>query len=303
MRLDNMNISLMQLWYFTNVMEAGSFASASRFLNVTQSALRKSIASLEGNIEIQLFSRDGKQLVPTEAGRFLYSRWKSMLADMEEDLLSAQRYPGGGRRVLRIGTLTSHRSEEFLFSYVNRFSALCPDLEVEIERTMTDVLRKKLLEGEFDAAFPVLYEVEYGYWPGCEFRTIRECPHVACMLPSNPLADRESITVRDLEHMNLAAISAIYLPTYNQMLDDLFASEGIHPNIVYHSANASSQVYRLHGANDVFICDRYHRDYQLQSLLYKPIHGTRSGVAMVWNRESLSPELRSFLRLFEAPEV
>ena len=299
MRLENMNISLIQLWYFINVMESGSFAAAARLLNVTQSALRKSVTSLESNLEIQLFARDGKGLVATEAGRFLYSRWKTMLGGMEEDLLQAQRYSGGNRRILRIGTLTSHRSEEFLLGYVNRFSELCPDCEVEIERTLTDVLRKKLLEGELDVAFTVLYESEYGYWPDCFSRPIRACPHVACMLPSNPLAGRESISVRDLESMNLIAISALYLPTYNQMLYELFAGEGVRPNIVYQTANASSQVYRLHEPNDVFICDRFHRDYRLPSLVYLPIENTRSGVSMVWNRNSNGQELQTFLRLFE----
>lgn len=300
MRLENMDFSFMQVWYFINVMESGSFAGAARLMNVTQSTLRKSISSLESNLEMQLFSRDGKGLSTTEAGRFLYIRWKALLEQIEDDLLHAQCYSGGNRKMLRIGTLTSHRSEEFLLNYVRRFSELCPNCEVEIERTLTDVLRKKLLEGELDAVFTVLYETEHGNWPDCEFRQIRSCPHVAGMLPSNPLAGKKSVTVRELEPMNLISISTLYLPTYNQMLYDLFADEGVRPNIVYQTANASSQVYRLHGPNDVFICDRYHRDYGLPSLVYLPIENTRSGVSMVWSKGSRSAELRNFHNLFES---
>lgn len=300
MRLENLNFTFIQVWYFINVMESGSFAGAARLLNVTQSTLRKSVSSLETNLEMQLFSREGKGLTATEAGRFLYTRWKTMLEQIEEDLLHAQRYSGGKRKVLRIGTLTSHRSEEFLLDYVRRFSEFCPKCEIEIERTLTDVLRKKLLEGELDVVFTVLYETEYASWPNCEFYQFRSCPHVAGMLPSNPLAGKKSVTVHQMEPMNLISISTLYLPTYNQMLYDLFAEEGIRPNIVYQTANASSQVYHLHGPNDIFICDRYHRDYGLPSLVYLPIEHTRSGVSMVWRKGGRSTELQKFLNLFES---
>ena len=299
MRLENMNISFTQLWYFVHIVESGSFARASRYLNVTPSTLSKSIQSLEKNIEIQLFVRDGNNLSVTAAGKFLYIRWKAVLSDMERSFLMARKYPGGTRRSIRLGTLDSHRSEAFLLDYTARFYEVCPDCDIELERIPTDLLRKKLLDHELDAAFTVRYEIDYGYWPDCETRLFRECPHSVCMLPSNPLAKKDTVTVRDLASMNLVVISALYLPTYNQMLQDLFAAEGLEPNIVYNTANASSQVYHLHDKNDVFLCDRYHRDYGLDHLLYKPISGTRSGVVMVWNRDSRSRELDALLALFQ----
>lgn len=41
---------------------------------------------------------------------------------------------------------------------------------------------------------------------------------------------------------------------------DLCRMHGFLPNIVYNVNNASSLVYNLHEKNDVFICDRYHKD-------------------------------------------
>ena len=167
-----------------------------------------------------------------------------------------------------------------------------------IERVATDILKKKLLEQELDVAFTVRYEVEYGRWPGCGIKLIRECPHAACMLPTSPLADRETVTASELEELSLVMISTLYLPTYTRMLENLFDSLGKRPRVIFPAANAGSQVYNLQGAEDFFICDQFHRDYDLEGLVYRPVAGTRSGVAMVWNEEERSEALDGFLELF-----
>lgn len=221
-----------------------------------------------------------------------------MMSELEQMLSEARKYPGGSRKSLRIGALDSHRPETYLLDELGRFYEKRPDCGVEIESIPPEQLRKRLIEGELDVVFTVLYEQEYGYWPGCGMKTVRECPPVACMLPSNPLTKQDAVSVQDLVEMNLVVISPLYLPTYNQMLHDLFAGCERQPNIIYHTANASSQVYRLHDQRDVFICDQYHRDYDLESLAYRPITDTRSGVVMVWNENPQNPELRAFLELF-----
>ena len=298
MNIEDMNISIIQIWYFVNVVEAGGFPGAARYLNLTQSTIRKSIQALESNIKVQLFLRDGKNLLLTDAGKFLYEKWKKLLAEMDRDLAVARKNSGGNQQSIRIGTLDSHRSETYLLEITRRFFDAQPNCAFEIERIPTDVLRKKLLDHKLDVVFTVLYEIEYGYWPDCEYKVIQECPHLACMLASNPLAGREVVTVGDLAAMKLSVISTLYLPTYSQMVKELFQAAGIQPMIEYIAANANSQVYSLHEEHDIFICDQFHRDFGLPPLVYKPIAGTRSGIAMVWNRSDQRQELCDFLSLF-----
>ena len=299
MQLENLNISIIQLWYFVHAAEAGSYAGAARFLNVSQSALSKSMQSLEKTIGIRLFERESKALSLTKAGQYLYTQWKSLLSEMEHSLLQAQKYPGGEKTVLRIGTLDSHRAEAYLLDYVNQYYALRPDCDVEIESLPTDVLKKKLLERELDLVFTVRYETEYGYWPRCAVRQLCECPHLACMLPSAPLSERAEVTPADLEPMQLVVISPLYLPSYDRMLRELFPRMGVAPGVKFSTVNASSQVYHLHDAHDFFICDAFHRDYGMSGLRYVPVADTRSGVSMVWSEDAHSAELDAFLSLFQ----
>ena len=46
-----------------------------------------------------------------------------------------------------------------------------------------------------------------------------------------------------------------------------------------------SQIYNLLKENDVFICDKYHKDYGSSHVISRPIKNTKSGVVMVWKNE------------------
>ena len=130
---------------------------------------------------------------------------------------------------------------------------------------------------------------------------IKDTPLTVCMRTDHPLRDKDVWTVEDLKTSNLVVISALHLPSYQSMLIDLCRMHGFLPNIVYNVNNASSLVYNLHEKNDVFICDRYHKDTDCLHIVSRPIADTHSGVAMVW-RKNDKQYLREFLNLIRNDE-
>lgn len=58
MKNEYMNLSFYQMWYFICAMELGSYSKASQKLNVTQSAISKTIQNIEQNLQVQLFARE-----------------------------------------------------------------------------------------------------------------------------------------------------------------------------------------------------------------------------------------------------
>ena len=64
MKNEYMNLSFYQMWYFICAMELGSYSKASQKLNVTQSAISKTIQNIEQNLQVQLFAREKNILVP-----------------------------------------------------------------------------------------------------------------------------------------------------------------------------------------------------------------------------------------------
>jgi DNA-binding transcriptional LysR family regulator len=71
------HVTLRQFRYFVAVAESGSVASASRMLNIAQSALTKSLLELESELGNSLFERSSRGMTLTPQGhRFLGSARK-----------------------------------------------------------------------------------------------------------------------------------------------------------------------------------------------------------------------------------
>ena len=75
--MSHRHVTLRQFRYFVAVAESGSVASASRMLDIAQSALTKSLMELEAELGSSLFERSSKGMTLTPQGhRFLVSARK-----------------------------------------------------------------------------------------------------------------------------------------------------------------------------------------------------------------------------------
>jgi DNA-binding transcriptional LysR family regulator len=77
-----MNLRALRL--FRQIVLTGSLAEASRRLNVSTSAASRLLSILEGELDLQLFSREKRRLVLTESGDLLYSRLLRTLDGLDE---------------------------------------------------------------------------------------------------------------------------------------------------------------------------------------------------------------------------
>lgn len=65
---DIAQMELRQLKYFEKACELKNFSEASRMLHISQSTLSQQIKQLEDELNVLLFDRIGKRIIPTEAG-------------------------------------------------------------------------------------------------------------------------------------------------------------------------------------------------------------------------------------------
>ncbi len=75
---------------FVCVSETGSFKAAADRMNLTGSAISKSVARLESRLGTRLFQRTTRRLALTDAGIAFYTTCVGVLADLEEAELSLQ---------------------------------------------------------------------------------------------------------------------------------------------------------------------------------------------------------------------
>lgn len=89
---------LQHLTTFCRVVEEGSFTRAAQVQNMTQPSVTKQIGSLEDHLQMQLFTRQGKQVHLTPAGELVYgyARQITHLVGQCEGAVHELRSPGSG---------------------------------------------------------------------------------------------------------------------------------------------------------------------------------------------------------------
>lgn len=118
-----------ELAIFMRIVEEGSLARAAVRLRRSPPAVTRALAALEDRIGVRLIDRTTRRLAPTEAGRALYDRARSLTADYEVATAGAREAPVRG--LLRI-TAPVQFGRRHIAPVVARFLDEHDGVEVEL---------------------------------------------------------------------------------------------------------------------------------------------------------------------------
>lgn len=138
-----------ELRIFATVAELGSFTRAGRALNLSQSAVSRHIATLEGELKVALFRRHPTGIVLTEAGEELHRSVQEMNNRLSIALARINEIHEKPEGPLRITTSVTFGSA-WLSSRMNLFHARFPEISVSL--LLVDNAELDLLKGDADVA-------------------------------------------------------------------------------------------------------------------------------------------------------
>lgn len=141
-----MNLSNIET--FLAVVKFMNFSKAADFLFVSQSTVTVRIKNLEDELNVQLFSRDGKSISLTPVGERFFehaAKIKKLLAATEQDIAMYNRY----RSCLSVCAPDSVW-QYTLSDYVNRFMASHPDYAMKLKCGHSEFVIQDLLIGLAD---------------------------------------------------------------------------------------------------------------------------------------------------------
>ena len=95
-------MKLNQLRNFTAVVDAGTVRQAAKNLNLSQSSVTKSIQQLEDDLGVELLHRSAHGVAPTEAGKALLVRAKTIDAELRHARNDVETVQGAGIGEIRI---------------------------------------------------------------------------------------------------------------------------------------------------------------------------------------------------------
>lgn len=122
------NPSLRSLEVFEAATRFGGFTAAARDLGITQSAVSRQVADLEGILGVVLFVRNGPHLAPTAAGRRLADR---LTAPLQQIRAAAREAAADAETVVTLSMLPSVAARWFA-PRLDRFIATNPELDLRI---------------------------------------------------------------------------------------------------------------------------------------------------------------------------
>ena len=143
-------MNLQQLRYVVAVNRFRNFAKAAESCNVSQPTLSAMLQKLEEELDIRIFERSNKSVMPTTAGEKIIRQAETALLEIDRigEIVLEGKGQIGGKFALSVGpTIAPYILPKFIKKYRESF----PSVELSIQELKVNFMLEALLRGELDA--------------------------------------------------------------------------------------------------------------------------------------------------------
>jgi DNA-binding transcriptional LysR family regulator len=146
----NINFELYKTFY--HVAKNENITKASKELFISQPAVSKAIKSLEEQLGGELFFRNKKGVILTQAGEELFLVVQKMMEELKEAETQFKEHVNFKKGIIKIGVSTTI-ARNFLLDYLRIFHDRYPEIEIKIDTNPSYRLFEKLANGFLDVIF------------------------------------------------------------------------------------------------------------------------------------------------------
>lgn len=297
--LELTNIELRQICYFIAVTRAGNnFTKAAEYLHIQDpSSVRHRIKSLEQQLDIKLFDRNGTHLQLTPAGKVFLSEIELTIASLDRAIRAAQQVQKGEIGCLSIG-IASSISNTLLPDILRTFRDRFPEVELELRELTADRQIQELREGRLNIGFEAISTLDSA--DDCLDILPIAIESLVIALPiSHPLSDRSTIYLSDLANLKLILPSIDEFPFYREFIYHC-QQTGFEPTIVQNvKATWLVTILSLVVADvGIAVLPSNVQNLQRQGVVYRAIQDIDLSrqISAIWRRDDRSPVLWQFLQ-------
>lgn len=218
----NINIATMKT--FCDLVDTGSFSRAADSNYVSQSAVSQQVAKLERDLSVQLITRGGGLITPTDAGKAFYHGAREILRRYEQLLGEVHGASAAVRGVLRVGTIYSV-GFYLLDPFVRRFFREHPEVALHVTYTNWNHISAAIIGGEMDLGVVACPDTNRSL----EILPLRDEELVAVFPPGHSLSKRRTIQAKALANEAFVAFQA-NIPT-RRHIDKLLKARRVSVNV------------------------------------------------------------------------
>lgn len=147
-------MNLQQLRYVVAVNRFRNFAKAAESCNVSQPTLSAMLQKLEEELDIRIFERSNKSVMPTTAGEKIIRQAETALLEIDRigEIVLEGKGQIGRKFALSVGpTIAPYILPKFIKKYRESF----PSVELSIQELKVNFMLEALLRGELDAGIAI----------------------------------------------------------------------------------------------------------------------------------------------------
>lgn len=293
------NINIQQIIIFLAVADHKGFAKAALQLHMTQSAISKSIAKLELELNLKLFIRTTKTVTLTNTGQFLYKRWKVELYQMQSTYKEALAIHMYDEKIINICISNTTHTDKYFWPVIELFQQNHSDIKLNIESDYLTTLYNKLIDGIYDIIFVPDFN-HYSFddkivnWKWVAINNIQ------IIVPEkNPLSQKTLLTTDDINNESFIIVDDDEISSnYSKFFYSFFKEINVHPKISKSYKNAYSVQTAYKTIQDLMLTDDYFYLDQYNNLKKIPLQGYYTGMICVWNKKIRTSHIQELIDFF-----
>lgn len=219
-----MNINLRQLRAFLAVAQQRHFRRAAERLHLSQPAVSRHIADLEAELGVRLFDRSTREVVPTEAGRYLESAIERVLEELEvvlDHMHSEGERRRGKIRIASVPTLSASLMPACIADCAQEY----PELTIQLHDQAQTLVLDSVRGGEVDFGIAI----EPPEASDFDSEVIMRDPFCLACRPDHPLAKHKSVPWKKLQGQALVLLD--YSSGSRRLIDQALQKHGVQAHV------------------------------------------------------------------------
>lgn len=226
-------MELRQLATLCSVVESGSVTAAARALGYAQSTVTAQLQGLEAAAGASLFTREGKRLNLTAAGREVYDRARVVVREVDDIRGALADLADGVSGDVGLGAIES-AADTRVPGALAAFLKERPRVRVRFETGGTTVLARRVAAGDLDLAVCAMPPAD----AGLRFEPLYVERLALLVGEASPLFERASVRLRDIAPERILLTQATC--SYNATIREAAARQGIALDVALESANVAT---------------------------------------------------------------
>lgn len=268
-------MELRLLEYIVAIEKYSNMTEAAQQLFITPSALNQQLLKLEKELDLPLFTRSRRRMIPTEAGRIYLETAKQMLSLRQAAYSHLQDLAGSVSGSYRVGLTFDHGSDVFARIYTE-FHKKYPGVQMRCYQLLVPEMMEMLSTNELDLAFVLGGSQES--FKDLEYQTLSSENLLLGLHKSHPLAqgvklsDCPSVTIDlDKVRQDNFAVALKRSTMRSELIDPMFERAGIAPNIMIESSlNGFLEQLAASGICDAIVPQSRVQNYEDIAWFYLP---------------------------------